>query len=64
MFSAKFNFITKYQKTDANKLLTKEQLSTLDYVYRGRPYVNVMSKKQNFENLDLIYRGTIFIGNK
>lgn len=61
MFSAKFNFITIKEK---NKLLTKEQLCTLDYVYKGKPYVDVMSKKQNFENLDLIYKGTIFIGNK
>jgi hypothetical protein len=64
MLSSKFNFITKYKQLNINKLLTKEQLCTLDYVYQGRPYVNVMSKKQNFENLDLIYKGTIFIGNK
>jgi hypothetical protein len=63
VFSTKFNFITNQPKIQ-NKLLSKEQLSTLDYVYKGAPYLKVMSKKQNFENLDIVYKGTIFIGNK
>lgn len=59
MFSAKFIFLKA-----PNRLLTKSQLQTLDYVYRGIPFCSIISKNQETKNLDIVYNGIIFIGTK
>lgn len=61
MFSAKFNFI---KRRIINKLLTKNQLQTLDYIYKGQPFVNIVSNNQETYNLDIVYQGQPFTGTK
>ena len=59
MFNIKINLLK-----GPNRLLTKSQLTNLDYVYLGRPYVNIVSKEQETKNLDIVYLGKPFIGAK
>lgn len=59
MFSAKFNLIKQ-----TNKLLTKLQLQTMDYVYNGRPFIYTVSQNQETKNLDTVYQGQPFVGAK
>lgn len=60
MFSAKFNFL----RQKLSKLLNKNKLQTLDYVYNGQPYVEIVSKTQDTKTLDTVYNGQIFLGVK
>lgn len=60
MFSAKWNFF----KRVVGKLLNKTKLQTLDYQYKGEPFVQVVSQNQNSYTLDLIYKGEPFTGTK
>lgn len=57
MFSAKFNLIKPF-----SRLIKKQKLETLDIVYNGQPFCNVVSKNQNTYNLDTTYLGQPFIG--
>lgn len=59
MFSTKFNFLK-----GPNKLLTKSQLQSLDYVYRAQPFCEVVTKSQETKNLDTVYKAQPFIGSK
>jgi hypothetical protein len=57
MFSAKINLYKPF-----SRLVKKNQLLTLDVVYQGKPFVNVVSSNQNNYNLDTAYRGQPFVG--
>lgn len=57
MFSAKFNLLKTF-----SRLIKKQKLETLDIVYKGQPYCDVVSKNQNTYNLDTVYLGQPFIG--
>jgi hypothetical protein len=59
MFNKRINLLK-----GPNRLLTKTQLGTMDYVYMGKPFFNVVSKEQETKNLDTVYLGKIFIGSK
>jgi hypothetical protein len=59
MFSTKFNFLKR-----SSKLPNKTKLQTLDYIYKGQPFVNVVSQNQNTYTLDFIYKGEPFTGIK
>ena len=58
MFSAKFNFL----KQILSKLFNKNQLSTMDVVYNGQPFVYVVSKTQDTKTLDIVYNASPFYG--
>ena len=57
MFSAKFNLLKPF-----SRLVKKQQLETLNYIYKAQPFCDVISKNQNTYNLDTIYRGQPFVG--
>jgi hypothetical protein len=57
MFSAKINLYKPF-----SRLVKKNQLLTLDVIYQGKPFVNVVSSNQNNYNLDTIYNGQPFVG--
>lgn len=57
MFSAKFNLFKQF-----SRLIKKQKLETLDIVYKGQPFCNVVSKTQNTYSLDVVYYGQPFIG--
>lgn len=57
MFSAKFNLLKPF-----SRLVKKQQLETLDYVYKAQPFCDVVSKNQNTYNLDTVYRAMPFVG--
>jgi hypothetical protein len=59
MFSAKFNFTNKI-----DKLLNKIQLQTMNYVYSGKPFIDIVSQTQETKNLDTVYQGKPFVGAK
>lgn len=59
MFNKRINLLK-----GPNRLLTKTQLSSLDYAYLGKPFINVVSKEQETKNLNTVYLGKIFIGTK
>lgn len=60
MFSVKFNFL----KSILSKLFSKNQLSTLDVVYNGQPFVYIVSKTQDTSSLDIVYNAQPFYGVK
>jgi hypothetical protein len=57
MFSAKINLYKPF-----SRLVKKNQLLTLDVIYQGKPFVNVVSNNQNNYNLDVVYNGQPFVG--
>lgn len=59
MFNKRINLLK-----NPNRLPTKTQLQTMDYIYRGQPYVEVVSKDQETKNMDVIYQAQPYIGTK
>lgn len=57
MFSTKFNLLKPF-----SRLVKKQQLETLDYIYRAQLFCDVISKNQNTYNLDTVYRAQPFVG--
>ena len=57
MFSGKFNSYKPF-----SRLINKNRLQTLDIIYNGQPFVNVVSSNQNTFNLDTVYNGQPFLG--
>lgn len=57
MFSSKFNLIKLFTRR-----VTKNQLQSLNYVDKGQPFCNIVSKNQNTYKLDTVYLGQPFVG--
>lgn len=57
MFSAKINLYKPF-----SRLVKKNQLLTLDVIYQGKPFVNVVSNNQNNYNLNTVYNAQPFVG--
>ena len=53
----------KFRVVNVNKLPNKTSLQSLDRVYNGQPFVNVVSKFQNTSGLDTVYLGQPFYGH-
>jgi hypothetical protein len=59
MFNKRINLLK-----GPNRLLTKTQLQTMDYVYKAQPYVEVVTKNQETKNMDVVYQAQPYIGVK
>lgn len=59
MFSIKINLLK-----GPNRLLTKTQLETMDYVYMAQPFVFIVTKNLETKNLDIVKEAQPFIGTK
>lgn len=57
MFNTKFNLLKPF-----SRLVKKQKLETLDFIYRSQPFCDIVSKNQNTYNLDTIYKTQPFIG--
>jgi hypothetical protein len=57
MFSTKFNLLKPF-----SRLVKKQKLETLDYIYKAQPFCDIVSKNQNTYNLDTIYKSQPFVG--
>jgi hypothetical protein len=53
----------KARVVNVNKLPNKTTLQSLDRVYLGQPFVNVVSKFQDTRGLDTVYKGQPFYGH-
>lgn len=53
----------KARVVNVNKLPNKTTLQSLDRVYLGQPFVNVVSKFQDTRGLDTVYNGQPFYGH-
>lgn len=53
----------KARVVNVNKLPNKNTLQSLDRVYNGQPFVNVVSKFQDTRGLDTVYNGQPFYGH-
>jgi hypothetical protein len=53
----------KFRPVNINKLPNKTILQSLDRVYLGQPFVNVVSKFQDTRGLDIVYNGQPFYGH-
>jgi len=53
----------KFRVVNVNKLPDKTSLQSLDRVYNGQPFVNVVSKFQDTRSLDIVYNGQPFYGH-
>lgn len=59
MFSAKFNLLKPF-----SRLVKKQQLETLDYIYKAQPFCDIVSKNQETKNLDIVYKAQPYVGAK
>ena len=53
---------TKITLLQTNKLPKKNELTAMDYVYLGEPFVQVVSKDQNLSIPDYVYLAEPFVG--
>lgn len=47
-----------------NRLLTKTQLQTMDFVYKAQPFVQIVTNNIETKNMDVVYKAQPFLGAK